>query len=334
MLTACDVHEWPETPESTQFHLRLNYKTEMTEWHHQYNKEEVVEQGYGEIYDNHLEYGKIRYIVRAYPILEKNQSPRTYSHEFLYTKNISDGYNHEVTLDLPEGDYQIMVWSDMIESSDHSYFYDATNFAEIVLQGLHQANTDHRDAFYGIGNITLVSDIMEYVPDTLDITMQRPMAKYEFITTDLEAFVKKELEYLSKEAESRGEEAPSRVIFEDYRAVFYYSGFMPNTYNMYLNKPVDSAQNIMYESKLELLGNGQASLGFDYVYTNGVQSAVTIQVGFYDKEERQVALSAPINVPLCRDHHTIMKGAFLISETSGGIIIHPEFDGNHNIIIK
>ena len=61
--------------------------------------------------------------------------------------------------------------------------------------------------------------------------------------------------------------------------------------------------------------------------------AVTVQIGLYDKQDRQVALTEPINVPLQRSHHTSLKGSFLIPEASGGITIKPEFDGNHNIVI-
>ena len=64
-LSACDVHEWPETPEFVKMHLRLNYETDMTEWEHLYDGISVIEQGYGETYDNHRDYGKIRYIVRT-----------------------------------------------------------------------------------------------------------------------------------------------------------------------------------------------------------------------------------------------------------------------------
>ena len=53
LFSACDVHEWPETPEFVKLHLRLNYETDMTEWEHLYDGAEVIEQGYGETYDNH-----------------------------------------------------------------------------------------------------------------------------------------------------------------------------------------------------------------------------------------------------------------------------------------
>ena len=333
VLTACDVHEWPDTPEAVQFHLRLNYETDITVWHHSYGNAGVVEQGYGDTYDNHQEYGQIRYVVRAYPVLERNRIVQDYTQEFTFIKNISEGYDHEVSLDLPAGDYQIMVWSDLVQSSSQPYFYDAANFAEITFQGEHQANTDHRDAFRGSSPISLVADIMERVPDTLDIAMQRPLAKYEFITTDLKEFIDKEFEFLQREAATRGETPPTRVNLNEYNLICYYSGYMPNAYNLNGDKPVDSMMGVLFNSTVKILDENEASLGFDYVFVGNNQMAVTMQIGLYDKQDRQVALTDPINVPLQRSHHTILKGSFLIQEASGGIVIRPEFDGNHNIII-
>ena len=334
LLTACDVHEWPNTPEAVKFHLRLNYETDMTVWRHSYGNAGVVELGYGETYDNHQEYGQIRYVVRAYPVFERNHITKDYTQEFTFTKNINEGYNHEVSLELPAGDYQIMVWSDLVKSSSHAYFYDATNFAEITLQGEHQANTDYRDAFGGSKPITLVADIMERVPDTLDIAMQRPLAKYEFITTDLKEFIVKEFEFLQKEAATRGETPPTRVNLDEYNLVCYYSGYMPNAYNLNGDKPVDSMMGVLFNSTVNILSENEASLGFDYVFVNGKKSAVTVQIGLYDKENRQLALSDPIDVPLRRSHHTILRGSFLMQQASGGITINPDFDGNFNIEIE
>ena len=334
LLSACDVHEWPETPEFVKLHLRLNYETDMTEWEHLYDGTSVIEQGYGETYDNHRDYGKIRYIVRTYPVSEKMRTTSDYTQEFVFTKDISEGYDHEVTLDLLPGSYNVMVWSDLVQTSGDSHFHNADNFAEIRLQGDHKGNNDYRDAFRGTNNISLVADIMERLPDTLNVEMQRPLAKYEFLTTDLKEFINKEFEYLQKEAATRGEVPPTRVNTDDYKVVFYYSGFMPNTYNMNTDKPVDSQMGVLFESKLGILSENEASLGFDYVFVNGKKSAVTVQIGLYDKEDRQLALSDPINVPLQRNHHTMLKGSFLMSQASGGITINPDFDGNHNILIE
>ncbi len=334
-MASCDVHEFPDFPERVAFHLRLNYETDMTEWKHFYDGENMIEEGLGETYDNRRAYGNIRYVVRAYPLADKQRISQDYTQEFVFTKDIAEGYNHEVTLDLVPGDYNIMVWSDIVQHGGDTYFHDKSNFAEITLQGEHQGNNDYRDAFRGSDNITLIADIIERAPDTLNIAMQRPLAKYEFVTTDLTEFINKEqtrADAKSKAQSRGGEDIGTKVNIEDYRVVFYYVGFMPNAYSMFTDKPVDSATGVLFESTLNSLSETEASVGFDYVFVNGTESAVTVQIGIYDNEGTQLSLTEPIKVPLKRSHHTIMRGMFLMSEASGGVSIDPEFDGDYNLV--
>lgn len=329
LFSACNVHEFPEIPEFVTFHLRLNFETEITNWEHSYNGESVVEQGMGETYNNHLHEGLIRYVIRAYPTSHMSGILQ----EFIITKAISEGYNHEVTLDLLPGDYTIMVWSDLVQSSGDTPFYNATNFAEIVLQGEYVGTSDYRDAYRGSKNLMLVATPMEYVPDTLDIVMQRPLAKYQIVTTDLQEFIDKEYAYQINASRTSGEDVPTRIDIDDYKVVFNYLGFVPDTYNMNSDKPVDSRTGLFFESKITILSDNQASLGFDYLFMNGNSSLVTIQIALYDKDDRQVALSNPLNIPLRRNHQSLIKGSFMVSEASGGLVINPEFDGNHNVVI-
>lgn len=336
LLTACDVHEWPDTPENVTFRLKLRYEKEMTVWEHLYDGTEVTEQGLGDTYDNGREHGKMRYIIRAYPLTEKQRSAQKYTQEFVFTKDITEGYDHEATLDLAAGDYRIMVWSDLVENDDVDPYHDAGDFAEITLQGDHRGNNDYRDAFRGTGDISLTADVAEYVPGTLEITMQRPLAKFEFITNDLAEFIQKEgLRIAEKNggAKSASENDPAtRVNVEDYKVAFHYVGFMPCAYSMLTDKPVDSSTGVMFQSDLKQLNDREASLGFDYVFVNGTESAVTVQVGLYDKEGARLSLTEPIRVPLRRNHHTVLRGKFLMSEASGGVTINPDFDGDHNLI--
>lgn len=334
---ACDVHEWPETPELIELHLRLNYEMDMTKWEHLYDGAEVIEQGYGETYSNHRDYGKIRYIVRTYPLSEKMRTASNYTQEFVFTKDISEGYDHEATLHLLPGNYNIMVWSDLVQKSGDSHFHDATNFAEIKLQGDHKGNNDYRDAFRGSNNITLEADIMEYIPHTLDIKMQRPLAKFEFITNDVIDFIDKESIRVASKANEKKDAAashtPTRTAnIEDYKVVFYYVGFMPKVYSINTDKPVDSSTGVMFETTLKKLSESEATLGFDYVFVNGKESAVTIQIGIFDNEGTQLSLTKPIEVPLKRSHHTLLTGTFLMLDALGGVTINPTFEDDYNLI--
>lgn len=336
LLTACDVHEWPDTPENVTFRLKLRYERDMTVWEHLYDGTEVTEQGLGDTYDNGREHGKMRYIIRAYPLMEKQRPAQKYTQEFVFTKDITEGYDHEATLDLAAGDYRIMVWSDLVENDDVDPYHDAGDFAEITLQGDHRGNNDYRDAFRGTGDISLTADVAEYVPGTLEITMQRPLAKFEFITNDLAEFIQKEgLRIAAKSGGAKsasGNDPATRVNVEDYKVAFHYVGFMPCAYSMFTDKPVDSSTGVMFQSALKGLNDREASMGFDYVFVNGTESAVTVQVGLYDKEGTRLSLTEPIRVPLRRNHHTVLRGKYLMSEASGGVTINPDFDGDHNLI--
>ena len=321
-LTSCDVHEWPVLPEFVKLHLKLDYETYMTKWEHIYDGEIVISSNKSEVYDNHREYGKIRYIVRTYAVSERQQSVQDYTQEFIFTKDIKEGYDHQVTLDIVPGNYKIMVWSDLVESDSHSHFYNATNLSKINLQGEHKCNTDYKDAFRGVGSASLVADIVERKPDTLNVKMERPLAKFEFVTNDLSEFLGKEAQQNTK-----------TVDMDDYRVVFSYVGFMPHTYNLSTDKPVDSSTGVVFESALKKLNETEASMGFDYVFVNNNESSISIQIGIFNNEGVQLSITEPIDVPLKRSHHTIIKGKFIMAEASGGVAINPDFDGDRNLII-
>lgn len=336
LMSACDVHQWPETPEFVKLHLRLDYDTDMTEWEYIYDDEAPVDLGFGKTYDNTLSHGKIRYIVRAYPDLGKQRSYENVP-EFVFTRDIADGYNHDVTLEVPPGRYNIAVWSDLVENEGDLQFYDAADFSEIKLQGEYKGDTDYRDAFRGSGDIELIAGIVERAPDTLEITMRRPLAKFEFITNDVLEFVEKEASRKLSEANSGNskvtDDTSTKVIdIEDYKVVFYYVGFMPDAFNIFSDKPVDSTTGVMFESTLSKITESEASMGFDYVFVNGRKSKVTVRIGIHDTENTQLALTEPIEIPLMRSYHTIVTGMFLMSEASGGVMVNPEYEGDHNLI--
>jgi len=333
ILTACNVHEWPEPAERVPLRLRLHYETDMTIWEHTYDGSNTVEQHLGDTYANRREQGKIRYIIRVYPMESESSVQDTYVEEFVFTKDIADGYEHEVALDLRPGDYTIRVWSDIVESDGINPHYNATDFGEIVLQGTHEGNNDFRDAFRGGNNVSIVADVVEPKTVSIDIAMQRPMAKFEFISTDVEEFMEREIarEMTKGDVPGMAPDDVSRVDFNDYMVVFSYVGFMPDTYSIYTDKPVDSSTGVMFRSTLKDLNGKEASLGFDYVLVNGSASAVTLQIGLFNKERARISLTDPIKVPVKRNRHTVVRGRFLTSETSGGVNINPDYDDEFNL---
>ena len=320
LLSACGVHEWPDPVEYVKLHLKLNYETDITEWYHLYDGTKVIEQGLGKTYDNQQDYGEMRYIVRTYPVSGAQRATQDHTQEFVHTKDVADaGYSHSVTLDVLPGEYEVMIWSDLVESNGGDYYYNVDNFAEIILQGETLNNSNHRDAFYSKSGITLLPDELMQGQDTINITMRRSLAKFEIVANDLYDFVKKFGEDINQ-----------------FKVVVQYVGFISNAYSLFTNKPIDSATGEMFQSTLKELNEKEASLGFDYVFLSQQDSKVTIKIGIYKNDGTQVSMTKPIEVPLRLSHHTILKGKFLMqnANASEGININPGFDGNHNIVLK
>ena len=316
LFSACDVHEWPEKPEFVKLHLRLNYETDMTEWKHQYDGTSVIEQGFGQTYNNHRDYGKIRYIVRTYPISDKQRTVQNYTQEFVFIKDISGGYDHKVTLDLLPGNYNVMVWSDLVQRNDDSYFYNSDNFAEIILHGNHKGNNDYCDAFCGKINVTLSADSDNQMVETINISMKRPLAKFEIVANDL-------LEFLEVKAKD----------INLYKAKIQYIGFMPNAYSLFADRPVTSITGEIFESSLNKLTDTEVSMGFDYVFVSDKGTTITVKVGIYDNKDQLISLSDPITIPVRPDYYTRLIGKFLMQNTTNGIDIDTRYGGDYNIIL-
>ena len=197
--------------------------------------------------------------------------------------------------------------------------------------------------------------------------MRRPLAKFEFITTDLQEFITKTIEAMIRKEEAEaaakagetkfeggdnpeditptesdtktdgdtktGDTKTPVVDLEKYTVVFFYSGYMPNAYNMMEGKPCDSATGVKFSSAISTIDNHDARLGFDYVFVNGEESSVMVTVALYDEEGTQLSISRQIEVPIKRSMLTTVRGSFLMQNTGGGVAIDPGFDGEYNIVL-
>ena len=146
---------------------------------------------------------------------------------------------------------------------------------------------------------------------------------------------KEEAEAAAKagETKSDGDTKTPVVDLEKYTVVFFYSGYMPNAYNMMEGKPCDSATGVKFSSAISAIDNHDARLGFDYVFVNGEESSVMVTVALYDEEGTQLSISRQIEVPIKRSMLTTVRGSFLMQNTGGGVAIDPGFEDEFNIYI-
>lgn len=336
LISGCDVHEWPEELELTEttYHIRLEFDTRMGEKNYFYDSRSA---------SRAADY-EMRYIIKAFPYSESRNQDGTRSlsrasmWEHSFTREVAlNEYDCEVDLQLPVGEYALMVWADFVlKGNPTDHFYAPGDFTEIVLHGQHQANTDFRDAFRGVQEVDVVEYAADTTPSDIVITMERPLAKFTVVTTDLREFFEREEETARKRAEARGEtyDESRGINLSDYNVVFYYSGFMPCAYSMFTDKPIDSKTGVQFYSKLEQISEDEARMGFDFVMVNGTDASVMVTMGLLDADGNPVSMSDEINIPLKRSVNTIVRGKFLMQEASGGIGIDPDFEGDYNIEIK
>lgn len=343
LLSACDVHEVPSAPATSHNVVRLTFSTMLAE-----NNVSLIP-GRDDADGPRL----MRLLVYAYPRLADGTVVRHPAYQASVTREVSPGdYDCTLELDLPQGDHTIAVWADFVAERNRSLYYDPYNFEEITLCEPHVGNTDMRDAFRGMEDCTVVARAVVAPPDTIDVAMERPLAKFEFITTDLREFIDEEEsrnEARADDGDARGDGEPKDSEPKDgdtkdsgvrsidltrYNIRFYYAGFMPYVYNMFTDKPIDSRTGVSFDSKITPTESGEASLGFDYVMVNGVESFVSVIVAVYDTEGRLMVTSDAVKVPTKRNWHTIVRGKFLTQTANSGVGIDPGFDGEWNIEIK
>ncbi len=365
LSASCAVHEWPQTLPADAT-LKLDFDTALPQFI-------VLDVNDTRASKDGRDY-HIRYVVEAYRKLGDGSFATTPYRRYVFTKDDLSDLNNEVTISIDEGTYDFYVWTDFVDrNSTEDFYYDTGNFREISLHGTYEGNNDFRDAFVGHRELT-VERLGALVPPVIGtVAMGRPLAKFEFITTDLQEFITKVITDMKKKQDQEaaggtksadikdnasvtddsgtadessggtkgddgtkgdGDSKSPVVDLKKYNVVFYYTGYMPSVFNMMDNRPCDSRTGVSFASDITLLDEHNARLGFDYVMVNGKESSVMVAVGLFDEEGTRLSMTNPIEVPLKRSMLTTVKGGFLMQDTGGGVAIDPKFDGEFNIIIR
>lgn len=330
VISSCEVHEWP-TPQPTDIILNFDFDTDMP-LYMVLNVGETRSSLDGNAYE-------ARYTVEAYPLSTDGTCADSPSRRYTFTRADFSELNTSVRLSIDEGYYRFYVWTDFVKKGmSTDLLYNTSNFRDIRLQGEHEGNNDYRDAFIGNAELLVKRGAAADAPAEATVPMERPLAKFEFISTDLQEFITKAMEELSKKKAGQtdardGDAVDPAIDLSKYRVVFYYSGYMPCEFNIMDNKPCDSMTGVSFESTIKAVDEHEARLGFDYVFVNGKESSVMVTVALLDEDGTQLSRSNQIEVPLKRSMLTVVKGSFLIQETGGGVAIDPDFEGEFNIVL-
>lgn len=358
-LQSCNVHEWPEDfGERYPFTLYLEFDADLPLYKEIYYTRAGEESSRSDE-DNY----DIRYIVNVYSVADENDNNRDVIESYTFTRPYVVNHDYQVTLSLPEGKYKFRVWSDHVATgTNRDHFYNTSSLTDIFLDesGVHPGSNEFRDAFRGtaygeVYDAELYEERYGSVPsNSAKAEMQRPMGRYEFISTDMDEFLDKVVENVdlskiaangsrneyhvtgNEEILSRGmtrTEIAEAIGLDQYKVVFSYNAFMPSSYNFYTDKPSDSSTGISYESKLNISDEGM-KMGFDYILVDQ-QTTMNLNMNIYNPEGELISSTSGVEVPVVRNKNTVVKGLFLTVTSGGGVAINPDFEGDDfNIEIK
>lgn len=244
----------------------------------------------------------------------------------------------ETSLALHAAKYKIVAWMDYVDdgSTDDKYYRVPSLSAISIPEGEdYVGDEDHKDTYVGQEEIDLTG-YRDAWNETVrhKMTLERPMAKIEFITTDVVKLLK---ELAAQRAELQGV-VSENLLSENpdlsaIRVSVSYGGYFPSSFNAYTNKPNDARQGVSFECGMTPLSEQEARLCSDYVFVNGSESAVYVNLTIRDDEGNLLNNVGNVEVPIVRGKLTTIRDEFLTQRFSPGIGIDPGFDGDINIVI-
>ena len=325
------VHEWPEPPAVRNARLTVTFDNvdgENTGWgiiHHN------VQDGRTRAGEETL----ARYTYEVYPA--GNTRDRILRDAFV-SQDLSCS-DFTVGITLPEGEYDIYMWRDHVDSDVNEIFYKAADFSGITYTGTHIGNDSRKDCFSGKLSVSVPRSINGDINVTGTIHLSRPLTAYTFIATDLRDFIESEISRRNLPHAAPPDPAAAFDIkayipdFDKYTVRFKYTGFLPSVFNIFHNKPTDSSTGVSFTAPVSVLNSSEVLFGYDYFFCNGPESGIRVALDVHDPQGNIIASTPNFDIPVKMSCCTVVRGDFLTSKASGGVGIDPGFDGEFNIEI-
>lgn len=305
LMAACTLHEEPELtadgelgvdPTEVNVEVNLTLDLNLPEQGNEENSSARVSANTDYLH---------RFIVEAY----FNRQPVARQ---VFVENITDRTHLSlpVSMKLHARSYQLVVWKDYVsaETPQEDLHYNTQSLVPVIPnRASHTGNTEYKDVFVGTTSLDLTAYADQWgVVVEQDVALQRPVARYELIATDVDKFLQRI--------------ADGEVSGERFTARIKYSGYLPVGYNVLDDVPKHSLMYMQYNTSFELPeeGTDELRVGFDYVFVSNEGSAsVPMEIEIVNENNVTVANSV-LNVPLERGKNTVWTGEFLTGDNQGG----------------
>lgn len=336
LLAGCDIHEYPHGEHDVDVELNLDFNYDLP----QYKIIDYTTKSREEEYPD----GNYPFITRHTVNFYRDDDKVTPAYSFVFTsEDVEDLHLTEHVLVAPAR-YEILAWTDFIDKTDGTPFYDVDDMKNITFHGDdpelttytgpgYTGNDDFKDAFRGEQELDLAAYNQNDMHTSVTVDMQRPLAKFNVIATDRDDLIS----FWLKQLEARGvdtKDGADGVDLNLFNVRIIYNGYFPSVFNNWNDRPVSSDTGMSFVGKIRELQNGDVEIAFDYVMVNGRESSVNISIAIYDDQWEEISIITGINVPVLRSHLTTIKGKFFTNGAQSGISIDPTYDGEYNVYIQ
>lgn len=261
-----------------------------------------------------------RFIIDAY-------QGDAYIRQAVVYEDIVEGRTHvsiPVEMKLHARDYRIAVWADYVQAADTitDWWYNTTTLSPVIKSDLtYKGNIEYKDVFCGMQRVNLSDYRDEWnavVP--IEMTLERPVGRYELIATDVQEF---------RDKIAAGEIAEGSTL----TARINYSDYQPVGIDVLTGELRNPLSYLSYETPIRLPEEGidDLNIGFDYVFCEAEGSEIPLEVTIvaeYGDEQTTIARSI-IRIPAERGMNVTMRDNFLTADPAlaeDGVGIDSSYD--------
>ena len=262
----------------------------------------------------------LRYVIDLYRVTTSHST--FVQREIRYSALTDPRIEATATFNVDPAEYKVLIWCDYVQDDvREAWYYQTDDLRKILYSDIVVLDNNDKDAFTNMIDVNLKE---YYYLDgdfvvTYNTELQRPKGRFKCITTDMNDFV------------HGGGNA------ENITSVITYTQYVSAGYNVEEQKPNYFEPTRTFTTTARIDEDGELELFYDYVFVNGKQTNVKLNMYFYDGDitvndkgeviGEEISHWTGIVVPLKRNMETVIEGRMLTTSFgTGGIGIDPGFE--------